>query len=167
MKYTLNNFIGDTLYVLERQNFGTLEFDIPRINSLSYEEAYKFRNTYYIDDMEGDFEANFMKVVPYVIHGVTIEPTEFYSPESNKNFDIQVIYKCYKPDDIYHTRRIDLYSQGEHSLWFTDKNEALNKAKNLNKEKLWLNSHAYTDERKRCIETYNKICLYDDLKDVF
>ena len=52
MEYTLNNFIGDTLYVLERQNFGTLEFNIPRINSLSYEEAYKFRNTYYINDME-------------------------------------------------------------------------------------------------------------------
>ena len=169
MEYTLNNFIGDTLYVLERQNFGTLEFDIPRINRLSYEEAYKFRNIYYIDDMEGSFDADFMKVVPYVITGIIIEPTEFYDVKSNSNkeFNTTVIYKCYKKDDIYHTRRFDLYPQGEHSLWFSDKNEALNKAKNFNKEKLWLNSHAYADERKRCIEMYNKICPYDDLKDVF
>ena len=67
MEYTLNNFIGDTLYVLERQNFGTLEFDIPRINSLSYEEAYKFRNTYYIDDMEGEFEADFIGTAPFCV----------------------------------------------------------------------------------------------------
>ena len=161
MEYTLNNFIGDTLYVLERQGFGTLEFNGEKINNLSYEEAYKFRNTYYIDDMEGSFDADFMRVIPYVIHGITIEPTEFYNPNSNKNFDTQVIYKCYKPDDIYHTRRIDLYSLGENNFWFN------NKAKKFNKEKLWLISHAYTDERKRCIETYNKICPYDDLKDVF
>ena len=167
MEYTLNNFIGDTLYVLERQNFGTLDFDISRINSLSYEEAYKFRNTYYIDDMEGEFEADFMKVAPYVIHGVTIEPTEFYSPDSNKNFDTQVIYKCYKPDDMYHTRRIDLYSLGENNFWFNNKDIALNKVRELNREEFWLNSHAYANERKRCIETYNNICPYDDLKDVF
>ena len=167
MEYTLNNFIGDTLYVLERQKFGDLDFNGEIINSLSYEEAYKFRDAYYIDNMEGDFEAYFEKLTPYIIHGIIIEPTEFYNPNSNKNFDTQVIYKCYKPDDMYHTRRINLYSQGEHFLWFVDKNEALNKAKNFNKEKLWLNSHAYADERKRCIETYNKICPYDDLKDVF
>ena len=167
MEYTLNNFIGDTLYVLERQKFGDLDFNGEIINSLSYEEAYKFRDAYYIDNMEGDFEAYFEKLTPYIIHGIIIEPTEFYNPNSNKNFDTQVIYKCYKPDDMYHTRRINLYSQGEHSLWFTDKNEALNKAKDFNKEKLWLNSHAYSNERKRCIETYNKICPYDDLKDVF
>ena len=167
MKYTLNNFIGDTLYVLERQKFGDLDFNGEIINSLSYEEAYKFRDAYYIDNMEGDFEAYFEKLTPYIIHGIIIEPTEFYNPNSNKNFDTQVTYKCYKPDDTYHTRRIDLYSLGEHSLWFVDKNEALNKAKDFNKEKLWLNSHAYSDERKRCIETYNKICPYDDLKDVF
>ena len=167
MEYTLNNFIGDTLYVLERQKFGDLDFNGEIINSLSYEEAYKFRDAYYIDNMEGDFEAYFEKLTPYIIHGIIIEPTEFYNPNSNKNFDTQVTYKCYKPDDTYHTRRIDLYSLGEHSLWFVDKNEALNKAKDFNKEKLWLNSHAYSDERKRCIETYNKICPYDDLKDVF
>ena len=123
MEYTLNNFIGDTLYVLERQKFGDLDFNGEIINSLSYEEAYKFRDAYYIDNMEGDFEAYFEKLTPYIIHGITIEPTEFYNSNSNKNFDTQVIYKCYKPDDMYHTRRIDLYSQGEHSLWFTDKNE--------------------------------------------
>ena len=168
MEYTLNNFIGDTLYVLERQNFGTLEFNIPRINSLSYEEAYKFRNTYYIDDMEGEFEADFMKVTPYVITSIVIEPSEFYDVRSNnKEFNTMVIYKCYKKDDIYHTRRLDLYPQGEKSLWFANKEDALNRAKEFNKEKLWLNSHAYADERKRCIETYNKICPYDDLKDVF
>ena len=72
MEYTLNNFIGDTLYVLEKQSFGILEFDIPRINSLSYEEAYKFRSTYCINDMEGDFEADFIKVTPYVIIGIVI-----------------------------------------------------------------------------------------------
>ena len=167
MEYTLNNFIGDTLYVLERQKFGDLDFNGEIINSLSYEEAYKFRDAYYIDNMEGDFEAYFEKLTPYIIHGIIIEPTEFYNPNSNKNFDTQVIYKCYKPDDMYHTRRIDLYSLGENNFWFNNKDTALNKARELNREELWLNSHAYANERKRCIETYNKICPYDDLKDVF
>ena len=49
MEYTLNNFIGDTLYVLKKQKFGTLEFNTPKINNLSNEEFYKFRNTYYIE----------------------------------------------------------------------------------------------------------------------
>lgn len=167
MEYTLNNFIGDTLYVLERQKFGDLDFNGEIINSLSYEEAYKFRDAYYIDNMEGDFEAYFEKLTPYIIHGIIIEPTEFYNPNSNKIFDTQVIYKCYKPDDIYHTRRIDLYSLGENNFWFNNKDIALNKVRELNREELWLNSHAYADERKRCIEMYNKICPYDDLKDVF
>ena len=167
MEYTLNNFIGDTLYVLERQKFSDLDFNGEIINSLSYEEAYKFRDAYYIDNMEGDFEAYFEKLTPYIIHGIVIEPTEFYNPNSNKIFDTQVIYKCYKPDDMYHTRRIDLYSLGENNFWFNNKDIALNKVRELNREELWLNSHAYADERKRCIEMYNKICPYDDLKDVF
>ena len=167
MEYTLNNFIGDTLYVLERQKFGDLDFNGEIINSLSYEEAYKFRDAYYIDNMEGDFEAYFEKLTPYIIHGIIIEPTEFYNSNSNKNFDTQVIYKCYKPDDMYHTRRIDLYSLGKNNFWFNNKDTALNKVRELNREELWLNSHAYADERKRCIETYNKICPYNDLKDVF
>ena len=44
MEYTLNNFIGDTLYVLERQNFGTLEFNGEKINSrnglFGYSDGY-------------------------------------------------------------------------------------------------------------------------------
>ena len=68
---------------------------------------------------------------------------------------------------MYHTRRIDLYSLGKNNFWFNNKDTALNKVRELNREELWLNSHAYSDERKRCIETYNKICPYDDLKDVF
>lgn len=169
MEYTLNNFIGDTLYVLEKQSFGILEFDIPRINSLSYEEAYKFRSTYCINDVEGDFEADFIKVTPYVIIGIVIEPSGFYDVHSkvNKELNTMVIYKCYKENDIYHTRRLDLYPQGEKSLWFTNKEEALNKAKEFNKKKLWLNSHAYADERKRCIERLEEVCPWDDLRDIF
>ena len=167
MVYCLIHFIVDTLYVLERQKFGDLDFNGEIINSLSYEEAYKFRDAYYIDNMEGDFEAYFEKLTPYIIHGIIIEPTEFYNPNSNKNFDTQVIYKCYKPDDMYHTRRIDLYSLGENNFWFNNKDTALNNAREHNIEKLWENCHAYADKRKRCIEMYNKICPYDDLKNVF
>ena len=167
MEYTLNNFIGDTLYVLEKQNFGILEFDISKINSLSYEEAYKFRNTYYIDDIEGEFEADFIKVVPYVIIGVVIEPSGFYDVHSNKELNTMVIYKCYKENDIYHAIRLDLYPQGEKSLWFANKEDALNKARDFNKKELWLNSHVYADERKRCIERFKEICPWDDLRDVF
>ena len=43
MEYTLNNFIGDTLYVLERQDFGTLEFDIPS-NTLSSTIPFMYKN---------------------------------------------------------------------------------------------------------------------------
>ena len=167
MEYTLNNFIGDTLYVLEKQKFGTLEFNTPKINNLSSEEFYKFRNTYYIE--KDNFEANFIKVTPYVIIGIVIEPSGFYDVHSkdSKELNTMVIYKCYKKDDIYHTRRLDLYPQGEKSLWFANKEDALNRAKEFNKNELWLNSHAYADERKRCIERLEEVCPWDDLRDIF
>ena len=44
---------------------------------------------------------------------------------------------------------------------------ALNKVRELNREELWLNSHAYADERKRCIERLEEVCPWDDLRDVF
>ena len=167
MEYTLNNFIGDTLYVLKKQKFGTLEFNTPKINNLSNEEFYKFRNTYYIE--KDNFEANFIKVTPYVIIGIVIEPSGFYDVHSkdSKELNTMVIYKCYKENDIYHARRLDLYPQGEKSLWFANKEDALNKARDFNKKELWLNSHVYADERKRCIERFKEICPWDDLRDVF
>ena len=167
MEYTLNNFIGDTLYVLKKQKFGTLEFNTPKINNLSNEEFYKFRNTYYIE--KDNFEANFIKVTPYVIIGIVIEPSGFYDVHSkdSKELNTMVIYKCYKENDIYHATRLDLYPQGEKSLWFTNKEDALNKARDFNKKELWLNSHVYADERKRCIERFKEICPWDDLRDIF
>ena len=39
--------------------------------------------------------------------------------------------------------------------------------KEFNKNELWLNSHAYADERKRCIGRLEEVCPWDDLRDVF
>lgn len=169
MEYTLNNFIGDKIYVLTQQLFSNLNFDKTVINSMSYEEAYMFRKVNGIEDVEGNFDAYFQKVTPYIIHGINIEPFENYNKTLNSIDDItiKVTYKCYPIDDIYLTKRLDVYSFGENHFFFFDKNKALEKARNFNRKEPWLNSHAYANERKRCIETYNKICPYDDLKDVF